>query len=562
QKTLVNTSGDGNGSIALQGRRVFISGGSVILNQNFGFQPSGDITVDASESLKLSGTSIDGKFISNLQTESLGFGKAADINVFTPQVVIERGGRITSKAFGIGRGGNINVASESTQLSGFSSFDPFITSAIVTTAASSSLGNAGNITLSTGYLLAKDGSVITSLNLGNGSGGSVLINAKNTIELINSIEFLNSEPGSYIYSYLSSETANAGNAGNLTINTSKLLVGNKATINTITRGFGSAGIVTINASEIEVNGSINSSAIKASLIGQQLFGAPAIPSGSPGEIIINSNKLKVANGGTLSVTNQGTSTAGGILTINANTINMSNKASINASTVSGEGGNIWGFSSFLSLDDSRITATAGGSGNGGNIILNTSLLIGSNNSQIIANAFLGRGGKIQINAQGVFLSPNTQVSSKSQRGIDGTVDINANVFLAQTPVKSQTVQESPKIASVCPGISNTNAVANRFVIKGRESAPISIDEPLYNQAFLETNSVAVKENESLAETQVPKIEEPTQIVEAQGWVIDAKGQITLVATKSNDVTPNSVADVSSCSSVTQIFPSIESVKNE
>lgn len=556
QQSLVDASGNNSGSIGLQGKLISLNNGSAILVQNQGSQPSGDITINASESFNMSGISSDRRFTSIVRTESTASGNAGNINLFTKEMILQEGATIGSRSYSFGKGGNLNISSSNfIELLGFSPSNPFITSSIINTTVGS--GDVGNISVSTKKLVGQDGGAIISITRGSGKGGDIILNATDSISLLNSPSLINSGQN-YVPSYLTASTFNAGSAGNLTINTRKLVVGEGATINTSTVGSGSAGNITINTLDLELRNGIGSAAIFPDLTTQQLFGVEPIPSGSPGAVTINSRNLTMTNG-VVSTRNQGTSSAGGTLIINANTIKMSNNSLINASTASGEGGNIWVFSSLLSLDNSRITTTAGGTGNGGNITVSTGIMVGLNNSQITANAFEGRGGKIQINALGVFLSADSQVESKSERGIDGTIDINANVFLAQTPVKSQTVQELPEIASRCHGNSDT---VGSFIVKGRESAPTSIDDPLYNQAFLETDLVAVKGNESLAETQVPKIEEPTQIVEAQGWVIDAKGQITLVATKSNNVTPNSVADARSCSSVTQVFPSIESAKNE
>ncbi|BAY41264.1 filamentous hemagglutinin-like protein (plasmid) [Nostoc sp. NIES-2111] len=560
QQSLVDASGNNSGSISLQGKLISLNNGSAILVQNQGSQPSGDITINASESFNMSGISSDRRFTSIVRTESTASGNAGNINILTKQMILQEGASISSRSYSFGKGGNLNIrASDFIELLGFSPSNPFITSSITNTTLAS--GDAGNISVSTKKLVGEDGGAIISITRGSGSGGDIILNATDSISLLNSPSLINSGQN-YVPSYLSSSTFNAGSAGHLTINTRKLVVGESATINSSTVGSGSAGNITINTLDLEVRNGIGSAAIFPDLTTQQLFGVDPILTGSPGTVTINSRRLTMTNG-VVSIRNQGTSTAGGSLTINANTINMGNNSSINASTASGEGGNIWVFSSLLSLDNSRITATAGGSGNGGNIKINTAILVGSNNSQITANAFEGRGGNIQINAKGVFLSSDSQVESRSERGIDGTVNINANVFLTETPVTSQTVQELPKIASVCSGTSGI--LTGKFIVRGRESAPANIDEPLYNQSFLETNLASVDSNELLAKTQALKIEEPMQIVEAQGWVIDAKGQVTLVATKPNNVTPNSLASARSCSSVTpvtQLFPLIEKANNE
>ncbi len=208
------------------------------------------------------------------------------------------------------------------------------------------------------------------------------MNATNSVELSNSQELINSGIN-YVASYFSSGTVNTGNAGNLTINSPILVVGDMARVSTSTRGFGSAGIVTINASNVEVKGSVESSAVRASTDTQKLFGAPPVPSGSPGGININTGRLILKDGGQISVQNEGKSTDGGRLTINAQSITLDSKSAITAATASGEGGDIFIDAQTVGLrNQSTINATAGGNGNGGNININTIFLTGSGNSHI------------------------------------------------------------------------------------------------------------------------------------------------------------------------------------
>ncbi len=156
QKALVDTSGEGSDGIQLAGRRVAIADSSVALIQNQGSQPSGSLKVNASEVLELSGTSSNGSIPSILRTEAVGFGNGGDIAVSTKQLVIQGGASIGSRTYSDAKGGNLSVnASESVQLLGSSPFNSLITSGIF--ASTSAFGNAGNITVSTGRFVARDG---------------------------------------------------------------------------------------------------------------------------------------------------------------------------------------------------------------------------------------------------------------------------------------------------------------------------------------------------------------------------------------------------------------------
>ncbi|BCL39633.1 filamentous hemagglutinin N-terminal domain-containing protein [Nostoc sp. MS1] len=562
ERALADTSGTNSGSIQIQGNRVTLADGSVVLIQNQGELTGGTLTLNASNSLEISGSDPVARIAGSLRNETLGTGRGGDINISTPQLVLKNGGQINNLTFSSASSGDITINSKSfVYLLGYSPFNTGVFSLISSGTFTS--GNAGNINLSTGKLFITDGGNLTSSNFGTGKGGDVTINAKNSVEVVGYI------PGTLQPSAISSITLNSGNAGNLTINAESLTVNNGARIDTSTLASGNSGSLTINASKfVDISGTIPNEQVPSLIISsanlvspvlQRLFRLPPKPSGESGNITINTNQLKITDGALINVRNDGFGNAGSIQ-IAANRVNINN-AGIAATSSIGQGGDIKIQANNINLLKGGISATAGQqdlNGDGGNIVINTNTLIGSNNSEITANAFAGQGGNVEINAQFIVVSPDTQITASSVLGINGNVEINAPQTQPQlTEVKQESPISKSKIASHCHG--NPDAVGS-FIVKGRESVPTSIDDPLYNQAFLETD--LVEENERLAKIQVPKIEEPTQIVEAQGWVIDAKRQIRLVATKSNNVTPNSVADARSCSSVTQVSPSVESAKNE
>ena len=169
QQSLVDASGFNSGSVSIQGANVTLAGGSIILIQNQGEESSGSLKVDASESLVLDGTSPGGKFPSLLLTESIGTGNAADIGVSTKRLLVQGGAGIDSNTFSLAKGGNIIVnARDSVQLFGFSPFNVFLPSNIAT--ATLSTGGAGEITVSTVHLMARDGGEVASLVTVHGGG--------------------------------------------------------------------------------------------------------------------------------------------------------------------------------------------------------------------------------------------------------------------------------------------------------------------------------------------------------------------------------------------------------
>jgi hemolysin activation/secretion protein len=208
---------------------------------------------------------------------------------------------------------------------------------------------------------------------------------------------------------------------------------------------GSAGNVTINASDaVEVSGripnsltfsTVSSSAPLVDPLVQQIFNLPPVPSGTSGNVTINTRRLTVTNGGQVSVRNDGTGNAG-TLFVNAPQIFLNSGGSITAATAAGNGGEIAIDSSDLRLaDGASIAATAGSNGNGGNVNIDTDTITLLDNSNITANAVFGNGGNVTIDTQGLFQSPDSAIAASSQFGLDGTVQIDTSATVNLNPVE-------------------------------------------------------------------------------------------------------------------------------
>lgn len=85
-------------------------------------------------------------------------------------------------------------------------------------------------------LLLENGGLISSLTTGVSNGDNIVLNATNSVELINTTDLIASGIFSGPnYTVVSSGTLGQGKAGNITIDTSKFVVGNKASVNTSVR---------------------------------------------------------------------------------------------------------------------------------------------------------------------------------------------------------------------------------------------------------------------------------------------------------------------------------------
>jgi filamentous hemagglutinin family protein len=100
------------------------------------------------------------------------------------------------------------------------------------------VGKGGDINITTGQLLVSDGSQVSTSTSGSGDGGSLIINASDSVQVIGT-----SADGRFPSGLLVGVgTRGTGTGGNLEITTPELLVSDGASVNAITRGEGKGGI--------------------------------------------------------------------------------------------------------------------------------------------------------------------------------------------------------------------------------------------------------------------------------------------------------------------------------
>ncbi|MEH2133659.1 MAG: S-layer family protein [Nostoc sp.] len=552
QQSLLDASGS-NGSIQLQGRNINLTEGSAALLQNLGTQPSGGITVNAAQSLNLTGNTPDGSLGSLIQIENLGTSQTGDISVSAAQLSLQNGGQIRTRTFTQTLGGNITV--NIAGLIDIDGFAPANASSIATFTTNSA--NAGNLTVSTGNLRILNGGSLFSITTGSGQAGTLRINAEDLIEIAGQ------NPITLSPSQLLSATVRSGNANNVFVNTSRLVIRDGGFLGSDTVGMGSAASVTINASKsVDIQDRSAGSIVPSRIIStaqiivpstQAGFGLPLIPSGNAGSLTINTPSLHITDGGLVTVKNDGAGRAGDLL-INANSIFLDNQGAITASTASGNGGNVR-----LNLQDyllmrhgSLISATAGGNGNGGNLSINAPVIVGLENSDIIANAILGKGGNINISTQGLFglkyrdrLTPESDITASSQFGVNGTVDINnigidPNSGLVELP--ANVTDPSQQIATGC-----ANNQGSQFVATGRGGIPQNPTQEIgSDRTWSDIRDISAYRKTGGVTAQIP--ESPEVLVQATSWHRNELGKIELVADKS----PPGVQQPLTCAAVTKI----------
>ncbi|MCW5313308.1 filamentous hemagglutinin N-terminal domain-containing protein [Nostoc sp. KVJ3] len=533
-RSLLDVSGINAGGVYIQGEQIQFTDGSLVLAQNLGSLPGGDIRLQATKAINLIGTTPDATIRSGVRNEALGRGAGGNISVITPSLTLKAGAGLSNSTIGSAPGGNIQIEAMAIDLSGFSPINPSVITTINSTTLS--MGNAGDVVINGNSLLISSGASLSSSTFGSGSSGKVTVSNNNTT--------VTGENPSGFYSNIGIITFATGNAKTLTLNTANLQILDGGAVLATAFFVGNGGDLSINATEsITVsdrgrtnNSNINASTIRPDPLLRQRFGLPDILMANAGTVSIITPKLILTNGGTVSVTSQGSGN-GGNVKINADTIKLNHQGFIQAQTESGNGGNITLETTNLLFlrDNSLITSTASGNGNGGNININAPIIVGLENSDIVANAVRGHGGNIQITTQGIFslkfrdqLTPDNDITASSELGVNGNVQVNTigvdpNAGLVELP--ANVTDPSQQIASGCSANQGS-----RFVATGRGGIPqnptqeVRSDRPWSDirnlNAYRKNNTVTI---------QIP--ESPQMLVQSTGVRRRADGKIELVADK-------------------------------
>lgn len=243
-KSIIDVNSTDSGLVKIYGRQVNFQDGSLIWLQNRGMQQAGNIDVFASDSVELTGTTLNG-IPSGIVNETIFQGASGNINITTPKLDIRNGAVLAANTYSTGASGNINVLAQSM---GVFDYSPLSARAISTVSAFAySIGNAGNINLSTQSLSIFGGGFIGSVATSSGASGNVNIKSED-------IQVSGRAPAGDVSNIISSSWK-TGSPGKINIDTARLKVSNGGLISSSSFSNSSAGNVTINASDtVEVTG--------------------------------------------------------------------------------------------------------------------------------------------------------------------------------------------------------------------------------------------------------------------------------------------------------------------
>ncbi|AFZ17854.1 two-partner secretion domain-containing protein [Allocoleopsis franciscana] len=528
-----STFGTGNaGTLLIETGNLSVQNQSFIISATVGDGDAGDLTIRANDSVEVNSGS-------RITSQTSGSGNAADLTVETRRLSL-RNGEISSGAgtrittdgdFLIfsqsnGRSGNLTIkALESVDIGG----EPGTPIGGLFT-ATFGYGQGGDLSVETGRLTIQDGGRIEAGTFGNGLGGTVRINALESIELIGTSADGTFASGVSAYSrppldFDANLWQGNANSGGVNLTTNQLIIRDGAEVTTAVEG--------------------------------------ASQTGNAGDIQVQANSLSLTNGGRITSRSDGVSNAGNI-NVNVTGNLRSSGGTISATSTQLGGGNINIAADDIRLDGNSLISTSvkESTGGGGNITINSTVFLAIEDSDILANAADGRGGDIFINSE-AFLADifsrrlaepvgrnpgdfarfrnndRVDISADSKAGQSGTVTYPDIEQIRGVPaLPSNLVDAEGLIDRRCT--PNNDARKSSFTITGRGGLPPSPSDPLMNdEVWVDWISLEEREeNGNAAATETHSTSSnPKSLVEAQGWIINEKGQVVLTA-QAPTVTPN------------------------
>ncbi|MEH1832111.1 MAG: S-layer family protein, partial [Nostoc sp.] len=540
------------GNIDINATRLSLTDGAQLLTtsdasatQPAGREDAGNVNLKVTGAVDIAGHKngfSSGIFAYMLSLSQRGVGNGGNIDINAANLSLTDGAELFTSTSGVGNAGNVTVSAKNAV------FLAGAFTGILSTIPAGGVGKSGNIDINAANLSLTDGAQLAASTYGQGSAGNVTVAAKDTVTVSGTNQETELPSGLFTFT----DSTSTGIGGDISANTNIFRISDGALLDANTANNQKGGDITVNANVFEaLNGgklttttSSNGRAGKITVNADDQLIISGIDPSYSDRIAKFPESVNIGANSGLFVNSTGSGITGDI-EINSPKITLDNQGKLNAESAFGNGGNINVNSDLLLLHrNSQISTSAGTEklgGNGGNININSRFIVAvpKENSDISANAFSGTGGRVDITTNGIFgilpqKSPteNSDITVSSQLGVSGQVTINSpdtepSHGLIQLP--SNLVDVSQQITQGCTPRRGQNA--SSFIATGRGGLPQSPNEPLRGQAvitsWVDLPPQATAITDKLSTATVTKSTD--QIVEAQGWIVDDKGDVILVA---------------------------------
>jgi len=335
------------------------------------------------------------------------------------------------------------------------------------------LGDSGDIVVSARDVMFAGGNGIDSVSI-LAPGGDISVTATNSIDIqsVSSNAGFNTgiDTSAFGPDYVSFP------AGDLTITTNRLRLSGGATATSISYAVGDSGDVEVNAQSIELTG------IEPVSRFPSLISAGTLGSGNSGNVVINTQRLALSEGGRVDSSTANTGNAGSV-TINATesvSVDGLFPGSINPSLIisganlldealkvrydlppvpTGDSGDLTITTPILSVSNSaQVTVRNDGTGSGGTLRTRTTETRLNNSARISASTVSGTGGDLDLQSSELMLLTNGSILSTEAGGTGdgGNITIESPFLLA--------VENSDIIANAFQGDGGNIEIASQSIL--------------------------------------------------------------------------------------------------
>lgn len=446
---IVDVKDRGRGSIVINGRNIKITGASELSS---GISPgleasdskAGEITLQATEAVVIDGSTI-GSLVGS--GDQAAIGPSGDISINAGSLQLLNGGYLYTISNGQGDAGDINInIRDRITLKGRSPDSDSLSSEIANRVSTLGEGKGGNITIKARSLSLADGAIIGTATLGKGNAGNIILQIDDFVSLENTTHDTTQirtavDPGAI------------GNGGTIRLQARSLsLTGGSQLIASVVRsdeilpgGQGKGGDIIVHASDaVNIEG-VGLDGYSSGIFANTETGAL----GDAGDITINTQALRLANGGIINAQTNNAAN-GGNIRINTQSLEaLSGGQLITNSVSSGNAGSIMvNATNRVTLSGSDPTfmdrkaqfgsavvgnteaasglfARSSDRGSAGNLTIQTPQLTLQDGAQVSAASVSSQGGNINLQGLDTLVVDHSNISASTQKGRAGNLTINA-----------------------------------------------------------------------------------------------------------------------------------------
>ncbi len=531
------------GNISITTGSLSIASRSALEADTYGLGDGGNISIEARDNVSFI---TEGGAYSRVQEKANGRG--GDIDIKADSLTMSDGSFMATSTLGQGNSGSITIrAANSVNLSGVKQ-DGF-PGGIYSEVATGELGDGGNVNITARSLKVTDGALLATRTNGTGNAGKVNINATDFV-LFDGVGSNNNRSGAYSLVF----PLGKGAGNDININTGSLFLRNGANLRAGTDGVGNAKKIKIIAQDLVSVDGASTNGLPSTIESKVAENAV----GNGGDVDITTRSLLITNSAELSSSSKGNGSAGN-LTVNANLIRLDNQGKISSDTIAGQGNiNLNPRDLLIMRSNSEITTTASGNKiTGGNIKIDGKnafvVAVKNEDSNIRADSKDFRGGNVTINVANIFgfQSQTTsfpRTSSITAKGASPDLSGNIQINILDTDPSKGLVPLTIDVVDVARLVDDNicaRTAKSSFNYTGYGGLPPSPNNTLNTDAVWEDWRLTAVPRGREQQTDKGNLESPlgireqggennssrpTQIVEAQGWIINQNGEVILTLT--------------------------------